>query len=298
MLETLKLIERLMAVFFRNGFEEAERLCRQEPDFDDNVYLKAAVTYKAFVYTIFTLEKPYIDDAYERLKVMQEQISKDRKGYKFSSWFFKQDMNEYTDEEAHVELLNAEANMLAAVMAFVSDPNILTVIKAAFRLRAAHSAYKFCGQILKEKTNWESAYLRVALDDGYKLGWGFYNILLSHMPDRVLKILAFVGYDCDRDLGLRMTHFVTEQKRTYRSKILAFIVCFYSFYIEQFFGCGTADKDWVKKLTSEGLAEYPTVCHNVHSIYFLIHRPLHVYYLSPSYLVLSHNFLLFYSGSI
>ena len=255
--ETFVLLDELMTKFFQNNFEEAERIARSQPDYDDNLYLKTAVAYKGCVYAIFTLEKPFVDDAMIRVKELNEQLVKDRKPSKFSSWFFKQDANEYTDEEAHAEVVYAESCLMSMVLAFASDPTIMTLIRIVLKIKSAHSTYKFVGQILAEKTNWKSEKLRIACDDAYRLGWGFYNILISHMPDRVLKILAFVGFDCDRDLGLEMCRFVTQSKRTFRHKMLAFIICFYSFYIEQFFGCGTADKEWVKLLTKEGLEEYP-----------------------------------------
>jgi hypothetical protein len=266
--ESITMIEHLMKIFFQNRFEEAEDIARAQPDYNDNLYLKTAVAYKSFMYALFTLERPMVDQSWVQVKELYDQLSKDRKASKLSAWFFKQDLNEYTDEEAHAEVVYAEANLMSCVLTFASDPNIITLIRAAFKIRSAHSAYKLVGEILKEKTSWKSQKLRIACDDAYQVGWGFYNILISHLPDRVLKLLAFVGFDSDRDLGIQMCRFVTEQKRTFRHKVLAFLICFYSFYIEQFFGCGTADKEWVRLLTREGLKEYPNVSEALSS-YFI-----------------------------
>lgn len=66
---------------------------------------------------------------------------------------------------------------------------------------------------------------------------GIENLVLSHMPARVLKILMFVGFPSDHDEGIRYLHICTdEMKDAHKSKITAFLVSFYSFYIEQFFG--------------------------------------------------------------
>ena len=257
--ESIAITEKAVNIFFGNGFEEAEQFCRAESDYEDNVYLKTAIAYKGFLYAIFSFEKEYLDGANERINTLFDQLNKDRKGFKWSSLIFKTDYNDYTDEEAHAELVYAENNLMAVIMAFISDPTLLSVIRAALRLRSSHCSYKLCGEILKNKTNWKSEYMKIALEDGYQMGWGYYNLMLSHMPDRVLKILAFVGFDCNRDLGLKLCRTLSEAKRTYRTRINNFLMCVYSFYLEQFFGYGTADKEWMKKITADGLRDCPRV---------------------------------------
>lgn len=54
---------------------------------------------------------------------------------------------------------------------------------------------------------------------------------------RVLKILMLVGFSGNRDEGLRLLHIATDDlKDAHMSKIACFLVNFYSFIVEQFFG--------------------------------------------------------------
>ena len=143
------------------------------------------------------------------------------------------------------------------VCTFVNDPNIFALVKTVLKLRNCYNAYYLCGIIHQEKTNWESEYMKKNFEAAYKLGWGFYNIVMSHLPARVLRVLAFVGFASDRDTGLKFCYELTMNPETYRTKVLSFLFCFYSFYLEQFFGCGTADLTWVKKITDRELKSFP-----------------------------------------
>ena len=111
---------------------------------------------------------------------------------------------------------------------------------------------------MNERKNWKSETLRANFDCGIKLGYGFVNLFISHLPPRVMKVLSFAGFSSDRGVGLIHLHDVTENyENFYRFKITGFLVCFYSFYIEQFFGVGSCDLLWVKSITERGLKEYP-----------------------------------------
>lgn len=124
-------------------------------------------------------------------------------------------------------------------------------------MRTAYNCYYRCRQIYENKTNWKSEILRKNFETGFKFGFGFYNIIMSHMPSRVLKLASFIGFDSDRDMGFDYFREMIKAGETFRSKIACFAVCMYSFYMEQFFGCGTADLKWVEEITTKQLREYP-----------------------------------------
>lgn len=61
--------------------------------------------------------------------------------------------------------------------------------------------------------------------------------LFSHLPNRVLKVISLAGIPVDRDLGMKMLHrSIDDLTDCYRSKTTGFVLCIYSFYVEQFFG--------------------------------------------------------------
>lgn len=84
------------------------------------------------------------------------------------------------------------------------------------------------------------------------------------MPTRVLKLISLVGIGCDRKLGheyLRKSCGLSET--VFRGKSSEFVFCFYSFYLEQFFGLGTADIPWVQEITDQGLRRFPDGAFNL-----------------------------------
>lgn len=44
--------------------------------------------------------------------------------------------NSYTDEEAHAELVYAEALLMISLMTFLGDQNLINLVKGAFRIRS------------------------------------------------------------------------------------------------------------------------------------------------------------------
>lgn len=255
--QQIKVIEDTIKIFFQNRFNEADHVFASDENLDSYIYYKCARAYMAFIFACITMEKPFIDDAFEKVNAIMSHVKKMRKGTSLTSWFFKTDYNEYTDEECHAEVIFGEANFMHFMLIFIDDPNIFALIRAIFNIRNAHNAYKMAGHIYNEKNNWKSEVLQKNFNDAYQLGWGFYNITMSFLPDRLLRILNIVGYDCDRQLGFTLCKNVTENQLTYRSKVLEFLICFYSLYMEQFFGSGTADLEWVKEITKKALVQYP-----------------------------------------
>lgn len=64
-----------------------------------------------------------------------------------------------------------------------------------------------------------------------------HNQLFSHLPSRILKIIALVGISSDREIGMQSLHIAADElEDCYRSKLTCFTACFYMFYVEQFFG--------------------------------------------------------------
>lgn len=83
-------------------------------------------------------------------------------------------------------------------------------------------------------------YLAIANDvtrSGAYMAHGFENLVLSHMPARIMKLLMIVGFPSDHDEGIKYLRMCTDEyKDTHKQKITCFLVNFYSFYLEQFFG--------------------------------------------------------------
>ena len=89
---------------------------------------------------------------------------------------------------------------------------------------------------MQNKTNWNDEYSKKNFDCGTYMGFGFVNLVFSHLPARVLKVVALVGISADRETGLNYLHTACDMTDVFRCRAATFLVCFYSFYLEQFFG--------------------------------------------------------------
>jgi len=90
-------------------------------------------------------------------------------------------------------------------------------------------------------------------------------MLLSHLPAKVMKMVSFIGFDCNREDALRQIHISTDEMGDcVRSKLSSFILCLYEFYLEQYFGLGDANIDWVRRVTDENLRRFPDGCFDLY----------------------------------
>lgn len=254
-------LSRAVRFFFNNKFDDAKIVCDELVDKfgKDSLYGTVGHSYISFVYAVFSMEKKLLDDSFERIKKTYEIVNFRRKHHhSLSSWFFKTDYNAYSDMDAHAEIIFGECSLMSVILTFIAEPNFMSIIRAVMKLRSAYNSYKLCGEILNKKTNWESKQLKEEFEVGYKMGWGIYNVLMSHLPTRVLSLLSFVGFSSDRNLGMSYLREITDTKsHIYRHKLTGFMVCFYTFYLEQFFGCGAGDLDWVREITTAALKVTP-----------------------------------------
>lgn len=84
-------------------------------------------------------------------------------------------------EEAHAELIYAEVQVMLTMLSFGEQNSIVSLIRGAFRLRAANNAYKLTADIRDKKYNWTSATARREFDAGVCSGTGVINLVRSFL---------------------------------------------------------------------------------------------------------------------
>lgn len=195
----------------------------------------------------------------------------------------RMNVNSYTDEEAHAELVYAEALLMISLMTFLGDQNLINLVKGAFRIRScfqvsAHErregsisltisppqTYKECASIAEERTSWASDHSRIHFESGVKMGIGTFNLMISHMPSKILKILEVLGFSGNRGTGFTQLEAACEMSDGLRSPLALLIAMTYHCYVEHYFGTGDGDIDYVAGLLSQALKVYP------HSAFFLL----------------------------
>ena len=124
--------------------------------------------------------------------------------------------------------------------------------------------YKECAQIAEERTSWSSEHSRVHFESGVKMGIGTFNLMISHMPSKILKILEVLGFSGNRATGFTQLEAACEMTDGLRSPLALLIAMTYHCYVEHYFGTGDGDIEYVADLLEKALKIYP------HSAFFLL----------------------------
>ena len=85
------------------------------------------------------------------------------------------------------------------------------------------------------KKEWKSSFLKREFEYGAKFGLGVYQLYLSVLPPKILKILEWVGFRGDRDVGLALLYSAADSN-TCRSLFSKWFPMFYYYMVQYFMG--------------------------------------------------------------
>lgn len=189
-----------------------------------------------------------------------------RKTSMFSRLIYKPNYDIYSDEEIHAELVEAESLLLLSLISFLSDQSVICLVRSALRIRACYQRYKECLLIMKTRTVWSSELAKCHFESGVRMGYGTFNLLMSYLPRRVLRILEYVGFSGNRTVGIDQLDKSIELGDGLRSTLSALITLVYHSYIENIFGLGNYEPEKVEKVGQLLLKQHPK------SAFFLLFR--------------------------
>ncbi|KAK2092369.1 hypothetical protein P7K49_028897 [Saguinus oedipus] len=146
----------------------------------------------------------------------------------------KQEIMAITEEELHAEVCYAECLILKSFMSFIQDESMLAFLKSEISVGSSYQIYKDCQQILMQIPDNQSK-THKHLVGGIKFGLGAFNLMLSLVPPRILKLLNIIGYSGDREVGLSLLH--ESASETHINNIISLLtLLFYYNYIYVDFG--------------------------------------------------------------
>lgn len=148
---------------------------------------------------------------------------------------------------------------MISLMTFLGDQNLINLVKGAFRIRSCYQTYKECALILTARTAWRSDFSRRHFESGVRMGVGTFNLMISHMPSKVLKLLEFIGFSGNRATGFTELEAASELTEGLRSPLAVLISMTYHCYVEHYFGLGEGDLNYSKELLDRTLDKYPNV---------------------------------------
>ncbi|XP_065370774.1 tetratricopeptide repeat protein 39B-like [Calliphora vicina] len=189
--------------FFNNKFEDARNL--MVPHAHSSMYHAMGRAVFSFLEAILTFEQHHIIKAGEELRkcldVCQKQRRKVTITQSIGKKFKRVNYSHLSDTEAHAELCTAEALLLRALLTFIEDETLSSLIRGGMKIRHCYSSYKECALILSNR-KWESDISRIHFESGVRMGMGTFNLMISLLPAGVVKVLEFIGFSGNKESGL------------------------------------------------------------------------------------------------
>lgn len=244
--------------FFNNRFEEARALMR--PWAHKSMY--HALGYGTFMYlqAIMTFEPKDIELAIESLKQSVDVCNKFRKkntiGESIGKMVKKTDYNNLSKEEIHAELCYAECLLLRAVLTFMEDETLISFLKGGMKIRACYQSYKECWYIL-EGRDWSKDNDKMHFESGVRMGVGAFNLMISQLPQKILKLLEFVGFSGNKHLGLKELERGFFLEGSLRRVLCALVLLGYHLIATYVLGTAEGDLEMAQVILDDQLKLYP-----------------------------------------
>jgi tetratricopeptide (TPR) repeat protein len=208
---------------------------------------------------VFSMEQEAIEKALAALNDTVALCNHQRKAQgvveMVSSWVFGSRMDTYSPTEVQAEVLFAESNLLLSLITFLQDEGFVSFIKGGLRIRSSYSLYKQLYQWLESCENGGIEMERNTAT-GIRMGMGTFNLFLSLLPARVLKMLEFVGFSGERDWGLRQLE-AAGASPTFRGSLsTSFLLAYYT-VAAVILGIGDMNTEHCEELLQAQLVKYP-----------------------------------------
>uniref|UniRef100_A0A8C9RXF3 Tetratricopeptide repeat domain 39A n=1 Tax=Scleropages formosus TaxID=113540 RepID=A0A8C9RXF3_SCLFO len=224
-------------LFLRNQFEEA--LSRLRSRIKDSMY--HALTYATILemQAMMTFNPEDILTAGSTMKDAQAVCQR---------WdlIFSFVHRSFTEEELHAELCYAECLLQRAALTFLQVTRFL--IGVVLLLRELHAVLQSAGYAQGENHRHFEA--------GVKLGVGSFNLMLSMLPTRILRLLEFVGFSGNKEFGLQQLE-EGSSTHTFRAFLCNMLLLCYHTFMSFILGTGEGDVADAERLLQPYLKQYP-----------------------------------------
>ncbi|TWW58726.1 tetratricopeptide repeat protein 39B-like [Takifugu flavidus] len=200
----LKDCSSALQLFLNNRFADALALLK--PWKSESMYHAMGYSSILVMQAAMTFEPKDMDAAMTSLRESLQTCQRFRKKSGFmetiASFWYGQPAENSTEEEMHAELCYAEVLLQKAALTFL-DESLISFIKGGMKIRHSYQIYKDCqdlSNVVKDLEKQKSTY--VHFKGGINMGIGSFNLMLSLLPSRVIRLMEFLGFSGDRELGL------------------------------------------------------------------------------------------------
>ncbi|XP_006803394.2 tetratricopeptide repeat protein 39A [Neolamprologus brichardi] len=208
-----------------------------------------ALTYATILemQAMMTFDPQHILVAGNTMKEAQAICQRQRKKSSFSKNF--------TEEELHAEVCYAECLLQRAALTFLQDENMISFIKGGIKVRNSYQTYKELHTVL-QSSGYTHGDNHGHFEGGVKLGVGAFNLMISMLPTRTLKLLEFVGFSGNKEFGLQQLQEGSVES-TFRSFLCNMLLLCYHTFMSFILGTGEGDVEDAEKLLEPYLKKYP-----------------------------------------
>ncbi|KAL5016769.1 hypothetical protein ScPMuIL_006358 [Solemya velum] len=245
-------------LFLNNKFTEARN--RMQPCSDWSMYHALGYGTIMYIQAVMTFDMADIEAAIQTIKKSLIVCHKHRRKISLMGSFTKiaskSNYGELTEEEIHAELCYAECLLLRALLTFVQDENLISFVKGGLKIRECYKVYKECNKILQNR-KFADERQKLHFDSGVKMGVGAFNLMISLLPSRVLKLLEFVGFSGNKKLGLSELLKGCESLTSLRGPLCSVILIAYHTVVCYVLGLADGDINLASDLLKPCLVDYP-----------------------------------------
>ncbi|XP_054583634.1 tetratricopeptide repeat protein 39B [Eptesicus fuscus] len=251
--------EVALKLFLNNRFKDALELL--QPWAKDSMYHALGYSTIVVLQAIMTFEQQDIQNGISAMRDALQTCQKYRKKStvveSFSSLLSRGSLEQMTEEEMHAEICYAECLLQKAALTFVQDENMINFIKGGLKIRTSYHIYKECLSILHilQKNKVEQQFFH-EFEGGVKLGIGAFNLMLSLLPARIIRLLEFIGFSGNRELGLLQLQ-EGASGRSMRSPLCCLTILSFHTYISLILGTGEVNLVEAESLLAPFLQQFP-----------------------------------------
>uniref|UniRef100_A0A915ESG9 Uncharacterized protein n=1 Tax=Ditylenchus dipsaci TaxID=166011 RepID=A0A915ESG9_9BILA len=201
LLDVIAETRRSMDLFLSNKFREAEK--RMAVLADRSMYHALGNASLLFIKAMMTCDRADMERAMEAARSGSVVIDRFRARYSIADSIYRIGgmQKPLTDEQIHAELCYAEILMSRAILTFFYDESLTSFIKGAFKIRSCYQSFKECYRILNCATSWlnnadaaRNTEVRRQFECGVRMGIGAFNLMLSALPTKLLRLMEVVGF--------------------------------------------------------------------------------------------------------
>ncbi|XP_052069149.1 tetratricopeptide repeat protein 39B-like [Mytilus californianus] len=245
-----------LKLFLNNKFTDAK--ARMEPGSSSSMYHALGYGTILYIQAVMTFDMTDIEAAIQALKKSLHVCDRHRRKYSFTETITRSGIktSQLKEDEIHAELCYAECLLLRALLTFVQDENLISFVKGGLKIRECYKVYKECNKILL-KRNFADEKQKLHFESGVLMGVGAFNLMISLLPSKVMKLLEFVGFSGNKKAGLQALLKGTEDLSSLRGPLCSIILIAYHTVVCYVLGLGDGDISLAEELLKPCLKLYP-----------------------------------------